>query len=150
MNKEQEMANFLNNRENWKPCKEIGNYLTVYDGNPFSCPMMADGTFDLDDDGNINYSEVDYAQLEDSIGRWNALCENKPQPERELITLVKKLRDTVQEMSNLYERFESLNDTITMGRITPMSLDEWVMEIYEWIDAQELKFNQIFVAGEIA
>ena len=137
MDKELEMANFLNNPDNWKVCKEIGNFLTMYEGTLYACAMMADGTFDKDDDGKINFSEVEESYKEDSTIRWNALCENEPQPEAQLKALVLKLGATVQEMSDLYDKVPSLNDTISLGKIIPMSLDEWAFAIDLWIEKQD-------------
>lgn len=134
---EQEMETYMNNPANWKACKEIGNFLAMYDGTLYVCAMMADGTFDKDDEGKLNFTEVDESYKEDSIYRWNALCENKPQPERELVELVCKLQHVVQDMSDLYTKCDSLNNTISLGKIIPMSLDEWAFAIDLWIEKQD-------------
>lgn len=182
--------------KNWKPDKEIGNFLGSYHGTIYFVPMLTNGTMDLDDDGQPNFGECDdqidamkrWLKLkeqpaddfgwravpaigyflgvrdgimyrcailkdgskelgvngqpltfeippeyeDDMILRWNALCEDKPQPETQLANLLKELNDKADEISDLYKKFPTLNDSLNIRGIIPQSfnanLDQWIYD----------------------
>ena len=44
-----------------------------------------------------------------------------------------RLNELVSELSYLYDQHPELNDLVSLGKLTPMSLDEWSAEINTWL-----------------
>ena len=55
-------------------------------------------------------------------------------PKDVILKRLVELRDIVQGMADVYEKYPELNNEIDIQKIAPMSLDEWACEISEVIE----------------
>ena len=116
----------------WRTVPAMGYFLGVRDGIMYRCAILKDGSKELGVDGQPLTFEITSEYEEEMILRWNALCEDKPQPETQLANLLKELNDKADEISDLYKKFPTLNDSLNIRGIIPQSfnanLDQWIYD----------------------